>query len=107
MHQLRKPYLLFLGDVQLKSDAKTAFGLRDWCAPDVVGECALPEATISLDLPRLSPEQAAAQGAGSIVIGVAAVGGILPTSWLPMLEAALLAGLDVISLYDISKLRGA
>ncbi len=97
MHQLRKPYLLFLGDVQLKSDAKTAFGLRDWCGTDVIGECCLPEATISLDLPQLTPAQAAAQGAGSIVVGVAAVGGILPPSWLPMLEAALLAGLDVIS----------
>lgn len=97
MHQLRKPYLLFLGDVQIKSDAKTAFGLRDWCGADVVGECSLPDATISLGLPRLTPEQAAAQGAGSIVVGVAAVGGVLPLHWLPMLEAALLAGLDVVS----------
>ena len=30
MQNLRKPYLLFLGDVTLKSDAKTGFGLRDW-----------------------------------------------------------------------------
>ena len=39
MHQLRKPYLLFLGDAQIKSDAKTAFGLRDWssdvCSSDL------------------------------------------------------------------------
>jgi len=75
MHQLRKPYLLFLGDVDLKSDAKTAFGLRDWCRDDVMGEWALPAATVSLGLPRHSPAQAAALGAGSIVIGVAAVGG--------------------------------
>jgi hypothetical protein len=27
---LRKPYLLYLGDTILKSDCKTAFGLRDW-----------------------------------------------------------------------------
>lgn len=97
MHQLRKPYLLFLGDVTLKSDAKTAFGLRDWCTADVIGEWSLPEATVSLDLPRLSPAQAARQGAGSIVLGVAAVGGILPTQWLTELEAALEAGLDVVS----------
>lgn len=97
MHQLRKPYLLFLGDVQLKSDAKTAFGLRDWCTADVMGEWSLPTATVSLDLPRLSPVQAARQGAASIVIGVAAVGGVLPTPWLAELEAALEAGLDVVS----------
>jgi uncharacterized NAD-dependent epimerase/dehydratase family protein len=97
MHQLRKPYLLFLGDVALKSDAKTAFGLRDWCRSDVVGEWSLPEAMVSLDLPRLSPAEAARQGAGSIVIGVAAVGGVLPPQWLSELEAALEAGLDVVS----------
>lgn len=97
MHQLRKPYLLFLGDVQVKSDAKTAFGLRDWCGADVMGEWALPSATISLDLPRLSPAHAALQGAGSMVIGVAAVGGVLPAHWLGELEAALDAGLDIVS----------
>jgi len=97
MHQLRKPYLLFLGDVTLKSDAKTAFGLRDWCGADVLGEWSLPEATVSLGLPRLAPAQAAKQGAGSIVIGVAAVGGVLPPQWLVELEAALDAGLDVVS----------
>lgn len=97
MHQLRKPYLLFLGDVTLKSDAKTAFGLRDWCRQDVMGEWSLPSASVSLDLPRLSPAQAAKNGAGSMVVGVAAVGGALPAHWLPELEAALDAGLDIVS----------
>jgi uncharacterized NAD-dependent epimerase/dehydratase family protein len=97
MHQLRKPYLLFLGDVDLKSDAKTAFGLRDWCGGDVMGEWSLPSATVTLELPRCSPAQAAARGAGSLVIGVAAVGGVLPPHWLPELEAALHAGMDVVS----------
>ena len=97
MHQLRKPYLLFLADVTLRSDAKTAFGLRDWCASDVIGEWSLPEATVSLNLPRLSPAEAASMGAGSIVVGVAAVGGVLPAQWLSELEAALDAGLDVVS----------
>jgi uncharacterized NAD-dependent epimerase/dehydratase family protein len=97
MHQLRKPYLLFLGDVDLKSDAKTAFGLRDWCTDDVMGEWALPACTVTLELPRHSPAQAASLGAGSLVIGVAAVGGVLPPHWLPELEAALRAGLDIVS----------
>jgi uncharacterized NAD-dependent epimerase/dehydratase family protein len=97
MLQLRKPYLLFLGDAQLKSDAKTAFGLRDWCRKDVVGEWSLPEATVSLDLPRLSPKQAAENGAGSMVLGIAAVGGALPEHWLDEVEAALDAGLDIVS----------
>lgn len=94
---LRKPYLLFLGDVTLKSDAKTGFGLRDWCRGDVIGQCALPSATVSLDLPDLSPAEAAARGAGSLLIGVAAVGGQIPAVWLPTLVAAAKAGLDVVS----------
>jgi uncharacterized NAD-dependent epimerase/dehydratase family protein len=97
MHQLRKPYLLFLGDVQIKTDAKTAFGLRDWCPSDVMGQWSLPSAQVNLDLPRMSPLQASQQGAGSMVIGVAAVGGALPLHWLPELEAALEAGLDIVS----------
>ena len=97
MHQLRKPYLLFLGDVTLKSDAKTAFGLRDWCPESVLGEWSLPACSVSLGLPRLSPSVAAQQGAGSLVVGVAAVGGALPPHWLPELEAALDAGMDIVS----------
>lgn len=94
---LRKPYLLFLADVTLPSDAKTGFGLRDWCGADVIGECRLPEGTVSLGLPELRPAEAAAAGAGSLVIGVAVVGGQLPRSWLPVLIEALDHGMDVVS----------
>jgi uncharacterized NAD-dependent epimerase/dehydratase family protein len=94
---LRKPYLLYLGDALLKSDVKTAFGLRDWCRSDVIGEWSRPEARATLDLPRLTPVAAAAQGAGSIVIGVAPTGGALPDHWQDDLAAALEAGLDVVS----------
>jgi len=94
---LRKPYLLFLADVTLASDAKTGLGLRDWCGPDVLGECRLPDGTVSLGLPMLRPRDAAAAGAGSLVIGVAVVGGQLPRAWLPTLIEALDHGLDVVS----------
>jgi uncharacterized NAD-dependent epimerase/dehydratase family protein len=97
MLELRKPYLLYLGDAALKSDCKTAFGLRDWCGDDVIGEWSLPGSPVTLDLPRLAPAQAARQGAGSIVVGVAPTGGVLPAQWLDDLEAALVAGLDVVS----------
>ena len=97
MHVLRKPYLLYLGDARLKSDCKTAFGLRDWCPADVLGEWSHPNGRVTLDLPRLSPSEAAAKGAGSIVIGVAPTGGQLPEHWQDDLEAALEAGLDVVS----------
>ncbi|TDP61249.1 DUF1611 domain-containing protein [Roseateles toxinivorans] len=94
---LRKPYLVFLGEITLKSDAKTGFGLRDWCPADVIGQWALPQATVSLGLPVIAPSDAAALGAGSLVIGVAPVGGQLPDSWVPTLVQALDAGLDIVS----------
>jgi uncharacterized NAD-dependent epimerase/dehydratase family protein len=97
MLSLRKPYLLFLGGVTLKSDAKTGFGLRDWCPADVIGQWALPQATVSLSLPVIAPADAAARGAGSLLIGVAPVGGQLPESWVPTLVQALDAGLDIVS----------
>ncbi len=112
MHVLRKPYLLYLGDALLKSDCKTAFGLRDWCREDVLGEWSHPRARVTLGLPRLSPAEAAARGVGSIVIGVAPTGGQLPEHWQDDLEAALEAGLDVVSglhtrLGSLPRLRAA
>jgi uncharacterized NAD-dependent epimerase/dehydratase family protein len=97
MHRLRKPYLLFLGDVQDKLTAKTAFGLKDWCSADVVGEWGLPGCGVTLGLERLSPQQAAARGAGSIIVGIAPTGGKLPPHWVAELKAAAVAGLDVVS----------
>jgi uncharacterized NAD-dependent epimerase/dehydratase family protein len=97
MHRLRKPYLLFIGDVQDKLTAKTAFGLKDWCAEDVMGEWSLPGCGVTLGLPRLSPAEAAQRGAGSIIVGIAPTGGTLPAHWVAELCAAADAGLDVVS----------
>jgi uncharacterized NAD-dependent epimerase/dehydratase family protein len=97
MPTLRKPYLLYLGEAQVRTDAKTAFGLRDWCGEDVIGEWSLPSAVVSVGVPRLSPAVAAARGARSLVIGVAPVGGRLPEAWLPDLLDAVSHGLDIVS----------
>ena len=71
---LPRPYLLFLGDVTEAGYAKTAFGLRDWAREQCVGELSFANA-ISVGLPRLTPSEARACGARSMVIGVANVGG--------------------------------
>lgn len=97
MFELRKPYLLYLGAAQRPTDAKTACGLRDWCTDDVVGEWSLPASTVSVGIPRLAPAEAAQRGAASLVIGVAPVGGRLPDEWLPDLNAAIAAGMDIVS----------
>ena len=94
---LPQPHLLFLGDVTEPGFAKTAFGLRDWAGDRCVGEYALPGARVTLGLPKLDPRAAAAQGARSMVIGVANAGGLIPTSWFGALLEALEAGLDLVS----------
>ena len=94
---LAKPYLLFLGDSQSLTDCKTAAGLRDWCRPDVVGQHAIAGCAVDLGIPWLTPAQAAAAGARSLIIGVAPVGGAIPERWWPALLAAVAAGLDIVS----------
>jgi uncharacterized NAD-dependent epimerase/dehydratase family protein len=96
MLDLPQPYLLFLGDVTEAGYAKTAFGLRDWAREKCVGELACSPDAISVGLPRLTPAQAKAQGAKSLVIGVANQGGRILDNWMPSLLAALEAGLDLV-----------
>ena len=96
-YEIPRPYLLFLGEQTSVPHAKTAFGLRDW-APDLcLGEFALPGATVSTGLSVLTPAAAHARGARSLVIGVAPIGGSIPSSWSGVLNDALEAGLDVVS----------
>ncbi len=110
--ELPRPYLLFLGDCTEAGYAKTAFGLRDWAPEACVGEWALPQATVSTGLGRLTPEQAVARGAKAMLIGVANVGGVIHPEWVAALVQALEAGLDIVSgmhtpLASISALRDA
>ena len=94
---LPQPYLLFLGDTTERGYAKTAFGLRDWAPEKCVGEYALPGATVSAGLEQLTPAEARARGARSMLIGVANSGGVIAASWLPALIQSLDAGLDIVS----------
>ena len=47
MLTLRKPYLIFLGDVQTPVEAKTALGVVDWCPDDVIGELRLSDCRVT------------------------------------------------------------
>lgn len=107
---LPQPYLLFLGDTLEPGYAKTAFGLRDWARERCVGEYALPSATVSTGLQKLSPREAREKGAQSLVIGVANAGGFIAEGWVPALIEALEAGLHIVSgmhakLRDVPQLR--
>ena len=95
--QLPAPWLAFLGDVTDPLDAKTAFGVRDWAPDRLVGEWRLPGGTVSLGLPVLGPEEAAARGVRALLVGIAPFGGQLPGHWIAALSEALDAGLDLVS----------
>jgi len=62
-----------------------------------VGEWALPGAEVTTGLPSLTPAQALAQGAQSLVIGVAPIGGAIAANWVPALLHALEEGLNIVS----------
>src|SRR5690606_7917496 len=62
-----------------------------------VGELACSADAISLGLPKLTPAEAHARGARSMVIGVANIGGRILDSWMPSLLEALAAGLDLVA----------
>jgi uncharacterized NAD-dependent epimerase/dehydratase family protein len=109
---LPQPYLLFLGDTTEKGYAKTAFGLRDWAADRCVGEWSCGGATVTTDLPRLTPKEARARGARALLIGVANTGGVISAGWIPSLIEALESGLDIISgmhakLGEVAQLKSA
>ncbi len=95
--KLKPPYLIFLGDTTESAYAKTAFGLVQWTPDHCVGQWRLPSSTIDLGLPDMGIQEALACGANSVVIGVAPIAGAVQDNWIPVLLAAIEAGLDIVS----------
>ena len=95
LHNIKKPYLLLIGDMENPRNAKTAFGLRDWTPEACIGQLRFNDKAVDLGLPDLSPEKAKAAGAQTLVIGIAPTGGQLPESWHRTILTALQAGLDI------------
>lgn len=94
---LRKPYVIFVGDVTDRALVKTGYGLRDWCGNDVIGQVRTAPDAVDLGLTEMTVGQAAEAGARSIVIGIAPDGGKLADRWVTTLAEAAAAGLDVVS----------
>ena len=95
LHNIAKPYLLLIGDMENPRNAKTAFGLRDWIPEACIGQMRFNERAVDLGLREMSPREAAAAGAKTLVIGIAPQGGQLPQSWFDTIVDALDSGLDV------------
>ena len=95
--ELRAPYLLFIGDMRDRTYAKTALGLVHWRRDRVAGQLRLADDAVDLGVPDLDVEAAVEAGAGSLVIGVATVGGVIPDAWWDVIREAACQGLDIVS----------
>ncbi|MGB5738128.1 MAG: DUF1611 domain-containing protein [Woeseia sp.] len=95
--ELREPYLIMIGDVKSPMYAKTGLGIAHWRRDRVAGQLRFAGCTVDLGVPDMSVAEARAAGVRSLVIGVAPVGGVIPDSWIAVLEEAAMAGIDIVS----------
>ena len=95
--QLKTPYLIFLGDVTDATDAKTGLGVAQWCPEKCLGQLRLPGCVADANLPDLDVATAKARGVGSLIFGIAPVGGRIKESWIGSLKEAARAGIDIVA----------
>ena len=93
--EIAAPYLMFLGDVPDDLAAKTAHGIVDWRPEWCLGQLRLPGCRADLKIPDLTVPEAAERSARTLVVGVVNAGGVLPDHWVPVIVAAIEAGMDV------------
>jgi len=94
--QLNAPYLILIGSLDDPTYAKTGFGIVHWRPDLVAGQLRFPGCTLDLGVPDMTVAQAAEAGVGSLVIGVAPVGGVVPDYWWDTIVEAATAGLDIV-----------
>ena len=94
--ELRTPYLVLIGEEDDPTYAKTGLGIAQWRRDRVAGQMRFPGCSVDLGVPDMTIDEAVAAGVGSLVIGVAPVGGVIPRNWWAAIEAAAQAGLDVV-----------
>lgn len=97
INAIPRPYVLFLGDVIDRLDAKTALGLLEWRPEWCAGQVRFTPDCLDLGLPDMDFAGAAAAGCKTVVIGAAPFGGRLPPIWIEALASALRAGLNIAS----------
>ncbi len=95
--EILSPYLLFLGDSKDPLSVKTSRGIAQWRPEKTVGQLSMPDCEVTLGLPEIDFEEAAAKGAKTFILGLANRGGVVAPAWLPYLKQALQHGLDIAS----------
>jgi len=93
---LKAPYLILIGEEDDATYAKTGLGIVQWRRERVAGQLRFPGCTVDLGVPDMTIEEAVRAGVGSLVIGVAPVGGSVPDQWWQIMREAALAGLDIV-----------
>ena len=92
---LEAPYLIYIGDVPDLHHAKTGAGIAYWRPDYCKGQMRLPNCTVDLGLPEMSPDEARAAGIKTAIIGVAPMGGQIPDTWIPQLLELASAGINI------------
>lgn len=95
--KLRQPYVIYIGDTKDTAYAKTGLGLVEWRRDICLGQLRHGPNCTDLGIRDVTIEEAAQNGAGSIIIGVAPSGGRLATTWLKDLVKAAESGMDIVS----------
>jgi uncharacterized NAD-dependent epimerase/dehydratase family protein len=107
---IKKPYLLFLGDAHDMLAAKVAIGIKQWHPEYCIGQFRLADCHADCGVPDMSIAAAKEAGAKTLVIGVANRGGIISEKWISVLQEALEAGMDLAAglhncLNDVPELK--
>lgn len=91
------PYLLYLGGPADDLAIKTARGLAYWRPEWCIAQYRRNDCNQTLGLPDMTPAQAKAAGADTMVVGTANAGGVMAPETVADVIAALDAGLNVIA----------
>lgn len=94
---ISSPYLLYLGSATDDLSVKTAIGVAAWRPELCIGEFQSEGCTVTLNLPRMDFEQAAAAGVQTVVLGVTNAGGVMNPQLIEHILEAIRAGLNVAS----------
>lgn len=92
---IKAPYLIFLGDEPEMTHAKTGLGIAHWRPGLCAAQYRLPGSGVDLGIADMTPAEARAAGARTMIWGVAGVGGTIPAHWVAALFEAVEAGLDI------------
>jgi uncharacterized NAD-dependent epimerase/dehydratase family protein len=95
--ELRAPYLIFIGDNNIRNYAKTGAGILHWRPELVAGQLRFEGNDLDMGVPTMTIEDAVEAGVRSVIIGVAPVGGAIGHDWVRALVEAARAGLDIVS----------